>query len=596
MGNIVLFGSGYFGRVATEIIDAQEIAFFVDNDDSKSGSCVSGIPVFSFNEKKYEMNDFKVVICLSEEKCEEVERQLNDNGISNHITIHDLRQEVISKRLDSSKNNIEIYNNAIGWIYKNTIDDKGIVNFTGMEEVLPYPEVTGYFIPSLIRWGYRELALKYAKWLVQTQNEDGSWSDVYGGKPYIFDTAQILKGLIAAKSIGLDGDNSILKGCDWILSRMLDSGRLLQEDTSAWDFKQNPDIELIHIYCLSPIIDSGKAFDRPDYIEKAKKILEYYKNQYLDSIRNFGMLSHFYAYVIEGLIDIGESDLAEEAMKSVEKLQRDDGFVPGMPNVNWTCSTGLFQFAIIWYRLGNVSRGKKAFDYACHLQNISGGWYGSYSINGQGGRPPYFPDQEISWAVKFFLDALFYKNKAEFDSRYEMFLDDIDVTDERYQIIRNEINNRGANQILDIGCGKGRYIKNILKETNKEIYAVDISYKVMQGISDVVTKKIGTLTDIPYDDHVFDFTYTCEALEHAIDIENAIQEMVRVTKTGGAICVIDKNADELGLCSIEEWEQWFDIDSLKSIMYKYCRNVYVIKSISHETIPDNLFCAWIGEV
>lgn len=34
-----------------------------------------------------------------------------------------------------------------------------------------YPEVTGYYIPTLLRWGYRVLALNYAEWLLQVQKK-----------------------------------------------------------------------------------------------------------------------------------------------------------------------------------------------------------------------------------------------------------------------------------------------------------------------------------------------------------------------------------------------------------------------------------------
>ena len=35
--------------------------------------------------------------------------------------------------------------------------------------------------------------------------------------------------------------------------------------------------------------------------------------------------------------------------------------------------------------------------------------------------PDYIPDGEISWAVKYYLDAIFYKNKLEFDIQAESF-------------------------------------------------------------------------------------------------------------------------------------------------------------------------------
>ena len=52
--------------------------------------------------------------------------------------------------------------NAIKWIHDHTVgDDEGII-VTTSKPVL-YPEVTGYYIPSLLRVGETELAKKFAK-------------------------------------------------------------------------------------------------------------------------------------------------------------------------------------------------------------------------------------------------------------------------------------------------------------------------------------------------------------------------------------------------------------------------------------------------
>jgi malonyl-CoA O-methyltransferase len=112
-----------------------------------------------------------------------------------------------------------------------------------------------------------------------------------------------------------------------------------------------------------------------------------------------------------------------------------------------------------------------------------------------------------------------------------------------------------------------------------------------------VEKKQGNLTNIPYENNKFDFTYSCEALEHAVDISSAIREMCRVTKSGGYVAVIDKNKDMLGYYDIEEWEQWFDENELKQELLKYCSDVIVKKNINFDDKPANgLFYCWIGKI
>ena len=138
-------------------------------------------------------------------------------------------------------------------------------------------------------------------------------------------------------------------------------------------------------------------------------------------------LSHFYSYVMEALCDIGETGLAKEAMDKLSAILDEKGYIPAFKNVDWVCSTGMFQLAITWYKLGDIERGNKALTYAAKLQNETGGWFGSYAVidnpkpTDNKEYPDYIPDGEISWAVKYYLDAIFYKNKLEFDIQAESF-------------------------------------------------------------------------------------------------------------------------------------------------------------------------------
>ena len=315
-------------------------------------------------------------------------------------------------------NSTEAFKKALMWIEKNTIDGNGIA-VTSKEQVI-YPEVTGYYIPTLLKWGEKDRACAYAKHLCSIQKKDGSWYDPTDSAPYVFDSAQILKGLIAIRKIMPEVDEHIIKGVDWILTNMQEDGRLTTPDMSSWGDNEDFCSELIHIYCLSPIREAGEIFGRQDYKDAVDKILSYYKRKKMDRIKNFSLLSHFYAYIMEGLFDLGEVDLCRESMERLEKYRNSKQGIPGLNDVPWVCSTGMFQLAIVWYKLGDLERGNSLFEYALSLQNETGGWYGSYSVPGfwtrfyRGRKKPYyFPDAEISWAVKYYLDALYFKNELE---------------------------------------------------------------------------------------------------------------------------------------------------------------------------------------
>lgn len=311
-----------------------------------------------------------------------------------------------------------VFEKAMQWIRNNSVQENGIAITGGADEI--YPEVTGYYIPSLLVWGEKELATSYAKYLCKIQKEDGSWYDTADTAPYVFDSAQILKGLISIREILPEADEHIIKGCDWLISNMQEDGRLVTPNKDAWGEDENFCSELIHTYCLTPLRDAAKIFNRPDYDEAVDKILTYYLTNYKDKIENFSLMAHFYAYVMEGLLDLGEKELVQKCMNNLGKYQNFRGGIRGMNNVPWVCSTALFQLALVWYKLGELKKGNRIFNYACKLQNESGGWYGSYPASkfwnkyiDVSKRPSYFPDREISWANKFFLDALAYKNKLE---------------------------------------------------------------------------------------------------------------------------------------------------------------------------------------
>ena len=235
----------------------------------------------------------------------------------------------------------------------------------------------------------------------------------------MFDTAQILKGLVAVREILPEVDTAIVKGCDWVISCMTEEGQLVTPSQGAWGDDETFCSELIHLYCLTPLMDAGRIFERDDYTQAATKIKDYYISHFRDKILSFSLLSHFYAYVMEGLWDLGERELVTQAMQNIRQYQNAEGGIPGLADVKWVCSTGMFQLALVWYKMGNLSEGNRLFDYTCSLQNPSGGWFGSYPTSflqrlSRGRQKPYyFPKEEISWADKYFLDALTYKKRLE---------------------------------------------------------------------------------------------------------------------------------------------------------------------------------------
>lgn len=292
---------------------------------------------------------------------------------------------------------------SLNWIENNTIKGEGII--VNSQERITYPEVTGYYIPTLLRYGMKERARSYAAYLVSSQNKDGSWNEPSGRIKYTFDTAQILKGLCEFAQTDASCKQSLLAGCDWLLTQQREDGSLATPDYTWWALPYGKRVpEYIHLYCLEPLYKTANMFGIEKYRNAADKAKRFYMA--CDDLTDFMTLSHFNAYVIEALIDIGESERARQAMNQIAMFQNEQGAVPAYSHVKFVCSTGLFQYAICWYKLGDKLRGDRAFKYAINMQNRTGGWFGSYGAGAN-----YFPEGEISWAVKYFLDANWFRGR-----------------------------------------------------------------------------------------------------------------------------------------------------------------------------------------
>lgn len=597
---IILFGAGVYGRKALEYFGKEKVACFVDNNPANVGKEIDGIPVESFQHLVENAGASQVVISVSARLAVELANQLEEAGIHDYKLFIEMTGRLTKGSQKESLDYVGLFRKAADWIVTNTVPEKGIINTTLMPK--PYPEVTGYYIPTLLRWGFRELALSYARWLCGIQKPDGSWYDTMDQHPYVFDTAQVLKGLLAVREIMPEVDENIRRGCGWILSNIQADGHLTTPDQSQWNSGECSD--LIHLYCLEPLYAAAEAFGEERYRQEADRVKKYYLENRLEEIQNFGMLSHFYAYVMEGLCDIGEAELARQAMEKIAALQRENGMVPAYRDVNWVCSTGLFQFALVWYKLGELEKGNKAFRYACSLQNVSGGWYGGYATKADAGvleekeYATYFPDGEISWAVKYFMDALSWKCLVEFQAQTDDFVNTTDKTDGRYLCVLDEVKAAGKGaKVCDIGCGKGRYLRGLLEDTAEQgvcFSCSDISAMALESIPQEVEKRQGTLTCIPYADESFDLTYTTEALEHAISTENAVRELVRVTQKGGRVLVVDKNNSRAGAFPVDDWEQWFDDAFFEKMAEETGCTLEVRKNLPYDGgVQDGLFSGWV---
>ena len=257
-----------------------------------------------------------------------------------------------------------------------------------------YPEVTGYLIPTLIDYSHVDLALQWADWLTEIQLQDGSFPDPDGGRPCIFDTGQALRGLLAAARLDAKFLQPAAQAGEYLVSSMIDGGRSGMAPQCT-DFGIQ---ETIQLYTLPPLIQLAEVIEREHFAVAADRCRDFYLQhpQFLKTVH----LTHFLAYELEALIDLGLADVAAPVLHELADQQRDDGSVRAKPEVGWTCTPGVAQLAVCWYKTGALHSAEAAYEWLKTTQRATGGFLGSV-----GRKAAYFPHVEPAWCVKYFLDA-----------------------------------------------------------------------------------------------------------------------------------------------------------------------------------------------
>lgn len=291
---------------------------------------------------------------------------------------------------------------ALEWVHANSGTSAGV--YVSNQQKVLYPEVTGYFIPTLLQWGQTRLALQYAHWLMAAQQPDGSFSGPGIPAPFAFDIGQAIRGLAAITPILPEASAALDKACQWIVRTASTEGRLcLPADMGAWSLGARGHInEAIHLYVLPGMLQASEALNTPVYAQFARHSLSYYIRHC--NLTNFlapNMLLHFYCYIQEALFDMGAHDICRSGMRDLAERQTDAGLLPAYADVSWVCTPGLIQAGLVWCKLQDMERASLTLQFASSLQNTSGGFPGSVGAGAE-----YFPDEEPSWAVKFWLDAV----------------------------------------------------------------------------------------------------------------------------------------------------------------------------------------------
>jgi len=112
------------------------------------------------------------------------------------------------------------------------------------------------------------------------------------------------------------------------------------------------------------------------------------------------------------------------------------------------------------------------------------------------------------------------------------------------QIIE-KLNIRAGNQVLDLGCGIG-WATRILAQVSAGVQAigVDVSPAMVAKAEELSSLRIraryevGRFDELDFNDGKFDHVFSMEAIYYAPDLEKALNEIFRVTKSGGEANIV----------------------------------------------------------
>ena len=311
----------------------------------------------------------------------------------------------------------------------------------------PYPETTGYMIPTLLEYAafsrqpeFERVAIQQADWILTLQFSDGALPghDVVRGVrkgPSVFNTGQMVLGLVAAfdhtnEQRYLDG---ALRASRWLAGGVDEKSGVWRGHNYVEGFSPS-----YHARVAWPMLETwSRTRDEPvrtAAVRALDTIVSWQKDngaiEHWSFFPGRAAFTHTIAYTLDGLLEggriLGEAGRAysEAAYKCSDVLRRKlelRGRLAGAYDLEWrgkywyTCLTGNCQMAIIWMLISDRWNDLRFFSAALkalqpviasqrlrHIdRNVRGAIPGSRPFWGR-----YLTMRYPNWAPKFFVDAL----------------------------------------------------------------------------------------------------------------------------------------------------------------------------------------------
>ncbi len=101
--------------------------------------------------------------------------------------------------------------------------------------------------------------------------------------------------------------------------------------------------------------------------------------------------------------------------------------------------------------------------------------------------------------------------------------------------------------LLDVGCGSG-WSSYIFSKQGYNVVGIDLNPEAFECPKiPNLTLVTGSAINLPFEDSSFDVVTCYQAIEHILEPQKALMEMIRVLKPGGTLCIVEPNLLSLGM-------------------------------------------------
>lgn len=470
----------------------------------------------------------------------------------------------------------------------------------------PSVATLGRAIAVAARFSEFEVAANWSRRLLSLQLADGSFPDG-SAHPSRFHTSQALRGLLsldaapseraawepdASKLAGPNGrahsTEAIAKTAAYLAGQLDDTGlpRVADAQPGSID-RWGP--RSLALSWLPPLVEAARLLGEPQWEAAARRSLRRQLNSL--NVTRWDAPTHWWAYAVEALTDLGECAAARTALRRAAALQTPRGDVPALPGAGWVSAAGLALLASAWHRLGSPDdcrRGDLALAALARRQRPSGGFSAGWGRQARQGLRA-----ECPLTAALFLSALHGQTRRAFvaDSGFPV---EIDAGDGRLAAVLQWCRDLGpAPRIIDVGCGKGRFLRHLRRAAPQAtLVGVDLSPAALAALPEGVEGRQGDLLRLPAGTGEFDAALCVEAVEHALLPRRAVAELCRVVRPGGSILIIDKNALHQPLSDHQPWERWFRPDEVAAWLAVEADDIRVRPVAHGGRASSGLFLCW----